>query len=246
MDLTVHATLDAIKADAVAVLGEMAKKAEAYAIVEEVNHPLICVTLDQCRFHAMVSGWDALEKADGKKIFIWHLNGMENMSCGAAYNSDEKRLWSGAPGDCLDHKRYVDALKKTVSMAMCAPLRCFVPTITSSPMRRTSRRQPRSHAPMWRLIADFSGGGATFIKFCASISYFSQQSAQPISAGRFACRPVPDSHGHLHDSDTRALSQNWSYGYAPHSEAAAAYGQTLSMPQAVADSMRQRSCITAS
>jgi len=35
----------------------------------------------------LVSGWDALEKADGKKIFIWHLNGMENMPCGAAYNS---------------------------------------------------------------------------------------------------------------------------------------------------------------
>lgn len=163
MDLTVHATLDAIKADAVAVLGEMAKKAEAYAIVEKVNHPLICVTLDQCRFHAMVSGWDALEKADGKKIFIWHLNGMENMPCGAAYNGDEKRLWPGAPGDCLDHKRYADTLKKTVPMAMCAPLRCSAPIITSSPMRRTSRRQPRSHAPMWRLIADFSGSGAVFI-----------------------------------------------------------------------------------
>lgn len=112
MDLTVHATLDAIRADAVAVLGEMAKKVEAYAIVEKVNHPLSCVTLDQCRFHAMVSGWDALEKADGKKIFIWHLNGMENMPCGAAYNGDEKRLWPGAPGDCLDHKRYADTLKK--------------------------------------------------------------------------------------------------------------------------------------
>ena len=99
MDLTVHATLDDIKADAVAVLGEMVKKAEpygiklslefcgcptmsinrfedAYAIVEEVNHPLVGVTLDQYHFHAMASGWDALEKADGKKIFIWHLNGM--------------------------------------------------------------------------------------------------------------------------------------------------------------------------
>ena len=134
MDLTVHATLDDIKADAVAVLGEMVKKAEpygiklslefcgcptmsinrfedAYAIVEEVNHPLVGVTLDQYHFHAMASGWDALEKADGKKIFIWHLNGMENMPCGAAYNSDEKRLWPGAPGDCLDHKRYADTLK---------------------------------------------------------------------------------------------------------------------------------------
>ena len=25
---------------------------------------------------------------------------------------DEKRLWPGEPGDCLDHKRYADTLKK--------------------------------------------------------------------------------------------------------------------------------------
>ena len=135
MDLTVHATLDDIKVDAVAVLREMVKKVEpygiklslefcgcptmtinrfedAYAIVQEVNHPLVGVTLDQYHFHAMASGWDALEKADGKKIFVWHLNGMENMPCGAAYNNDEKRLWPGEPGDCLDHKRYADTLKK--------------------------------------------------------------------------------------------------------------------------------------
>ena len=86
MDLTVQATLDDIKSDAVAVLREMVKKVEpygiklslefcgcptmsinrfedAYAIVEEVNHPLVGVTLDQYHFHAMASGWDALEKA---------------------------------------------------------------------------------------------------------------------------------------------------------------------------------------
>ena len=124
-----------IREDAVAVLREMVKRTEphgirlsiefcgepamtinrfedAYAIVSEVNHPLVGVTLDQYHFHAMASGWDALEKADGKKIFVWHLNGMENMPCGAAYNNDEKRLWPGEPGDCLDHKRYADTLKK--------------------------------------------------------------------------------------------------------------------------------------
>ena len=135
MDLTVPATVDEIKADAVAVLKEMVKKVEphgiklsiefcgaptmsinrfedAYAIVEAVGSPMVGVTLDQYHFHAMASGWDALEKADGKKIFVWHLNGMENMPCGAAYNNDEKRLWPGEPGDCLDHKRYADTLKK--------------------------------------------------------------------------------------------------------------------------------------
>ena len=135
MDLTVHATVDEIKADAVAVLKEMVKKVEpygiklslefcgapamsinrfeyAYAIVEEVGSPLVGVTLDQFHFHAMASGWDALEKADGRKIFVWHLNGAENMPCGAAYNTDEKRLWPGESGDCLDHARFAGTLKK--------------------------------------------------------------------------------------------------------------------------------------
>jgi len=36
----------------------------ACAIVKEVNSPLVGMTLDQFRFNAMVSSWDALEKAD--------------------------------------------------------------------------------------------------------------------------------------------------------------------------------------
>ena len=135
MDLPVHASVDEIREDAVAVLKEMVKKVEphgiklslefcgapsmsinrfeyAYAIVKEVDSPLVGVTLDQFHFNAMASGWDALEKADGKKIFVWHLNGTENMPCGAPYNTDEKRLWPGEPGDCLDHKRFADTLKK--------------------------------------------------------------------------------------------------------------------------------------
>ena len=101
-DIKVHATRPEIRKDAVAVLKEMVKKVEphgiklsiefvamptmtinrfedAYAIVEEVNSPLVGVTLDQYHFSAMASGWDALEKADGKKIFVWHLNDMEDV-----------------------------------------------------------------------------------------------------------------------------------------------------------------------
>ena len=123
-DIAVHATRGEIRADAVAVLKEMVKKVEphgiklslefcgvpgmtvnrfedAYAIVQAVDSPLVGVTLDQYHFHAMASGWDALEKADGKKIFIWHLNDMEDMPCGAAYNNDEKRLWPGDARGCL-------------------------------------------------------------------------------------------------------------------------------------------------
>ncbi|WP_283674857.1 sugar phosphate isomerase/epimerase family protein [Butyricicoccus sp. Marseille-Q5471] len=135
MDLNVHATVGQIKDDAVAVLKEMVKKVEpygiklslefcgcptmsinrfeyAYDIVTAVGSPLVGITLDQYHFHAMASQWETLEKADGKKIFVWHLNGMEDMPCGAAYNNDEKRLWPGEEGDCLDHKRYADTLKK--------------------------------------------------------------------------------------------------------------------------------------
>lgn len=134
-DISVHATRKEIREDAVAVLKEMVQKVEpygiklsiefcgapsmtinrfedAYAIVQEVDSPLVGVTLDQYHFHAMASDWSALEKADGKKIFVWHLNDMEDMPCGAIYNTDEKRLWPGDPRGCLDHKRFADTLKK--------------------------------------------------------------------------------------------------------------------------------------
>ena len=131
----IHATRQEIKADAVAVLKEMVKKCEptglklslefcgaptmsintfddAYEIVKAVDSPLVGVTLDQYHFHAMGSTWDALEAADGEKIFVWHLNDMEDLPCGAAYNTDAKRLWPSDPRGCLDHKRYADTLKK--------------------------------------------------------------------------------------------------------------------------------------
>ena len=135
MDLKVDATRPEIRRDAVEVLKEMLKKVEpkgirlslefcgapgmsinrfedAYAIVQEVNSPLVGLTLDQYHFYGMASSWESLEKADGSKIFIWHLNGTEDLPCGAAYNNDEKRLWPGDEKDCLDHKRYADTLKK--------------------------------------------------------------------------------------------------------------------------------------
>lgn len=135
MDLKVDATRPEIRRDAVEVLKEMLKKVEpkgirlslefcgapgmsinrfedAYAIVQEVNSPLVGLTLDQYHFYGMASSWESLEKADGNKIFIWHLNGTEDLPCGAAYNNDEKRLWPGDEKDCLDHKRYADTLKK--------------------------------------------------------------------------------------------------------------------------------------
>lgn len=149
-NITVHATRGEILADAAAVLKDMVKKVEphgiklslefcgapgmtinrfedAYAVVQAVDSPLVGVTLDQYHFHAMASGWDALEKADGKKIFIWHLNDMEDMPCGAAYNTDEKRLWPGDARGCLDHQRYADTLKKIGFEGNCCTVEVFRP-----------------------------------------------------------------------------------------------------------------------
>ena len=149
-NITVHATRGEILADAAAVLKDMVKKVEphgiklslefcgapgmtinrfedAYAVVQAVDSPLVGVTLDQYHFHAMASGWDALEKADGKKIFIWHLNDMEDMPCGAAYNTDEKRLWPGDARGCLDHPRYADTLIKIGFEGDCCTVEVFRP-----------------------------------------------------------------------------------------------------------------------
>lgn len=150
MDLPVHATIDEIREDAVAVLKKMVKKVEphgiklslefcgapgmsinrfedAYAIVEAVGSPLVGITLDQYHFHAMASSWDALEKADGKKIFVWHLNGTEDLPCGSYYNNDEKRMWPDAEGDCLPHARYADTLKKIGFDGDCCTIEIFRP-----------------------------------------------------------------------------------------------------------------------
>lgn len=134
MERGIHATRGQIRADAVDMLKRMLEMVEpygirlslefcgapemtinrfedAYAIVQAVNSPLVGLTLDQYHFHAMASSWSALESADGKNIFIWHLNGMEDMPCGAPYNTDEKRLWPDAEGDCLDHARFARTLR---------------------------------------------------------------------------------------------------------------------------------------
>ena len=134
-NLTIPATRPEIREDAVSMLKQMLPKVEphgirlalefcgkprvsinrledAYAIVQEINHPLLGMVLDQYHFHAMASGWDTFEKVDGKKIFAWHLNGAEDLPCGAEYNGYENRTWPEDDLDCMDHKRYTDTLKK--------------------------------------------------------------------------------------------------------------------------------------
>lgn len=100
---------------------------DAYAIVNDVGADDLGITLDQYHFHAMASGWDALEKADGRKIFIWHLNDMEDLPCGAPYNDDTKRLWPGEAAGCLDHQRYARALKQNGFMGDVCTVEVFRP-----------------------------------------------------------------------------------------------------------------------
>ncbi len=135
MDLDVPATISDIRKDAVEVIKSMLpivepegiklsiefcasptmsinRFDEAYAIVKEVNHPLVGLTCDEYHFRNMGSTWEALENADGSKIFVWHLNGCEEMPLGASYNTDAVRLWPDDEKDILNHKRLADTFKK--------------------------------------------------------------------------------------------------------------------------------------
>lgn len=175
-DLPYPATLDEIREDAVSVLRQMVRRVqpygirlslefcgcptmtinrfeEAYAIVTAVDSPLVGITLDQYHFHAMASDWAALERSDGRKIFVWHLNGMENMPCGASYNTDEIRLWPGAAGDCLDQKRFADTLKKIGFQGGVCTMEVFRPEyykLTSEENIKTAAEITRAHvAKYW-------------------------------------------------------------------------------------------------
>ena len=52
------------------------------------------------------------ERSFGSYTRSFDVTGVDTTKVRAAYNNDEKRLWPGEPGDCLDHKRYADTLKK--------------------------------------------------------------------------------------------------------------------------------------
>jgi 2-keto-myo-inositol isomerase len=88
----------------------------AYDIVKAVDRDNVGITLDTFHFHAMASDWEDLERADGRKIFAFHINDAENLPIGSL--SDDKRLW---PGDgCLDLERTFKTLKKIGFDGVCA------------------------------------------------------------------------------------------------------------------------------
>jgi 2-keto-myo-inositol isomerase len=87
----------------------------AYDVVKAVNKENVGITLDTFHFHAMDSHWEDLEKADGKKIFAFHLNDSENLPIGSML--DDKRLWPGE--GCLDLDRTLRVLKKIGFDGVC-------------------------------------------------------------------------------------------------------------------------------
>jgi 2-keto-myo-inositol isomerase len=87
----------------------------AYDVVKAVNRDNVGITLDTFHFHAMDSHWEDLEKADGKKIFAFHLNDSEDLPIGSML--DDKRLWPGE--GCLDLERTFKTLKRIGFDGVC-------------------------------------------------------------------------------------------------------------------------------
>ena len=81
---------------------------EAYEIIQAVDLPNVGITLDCFHFHGMDSKIEDLAKADGKKIFIVHLNDTEDFPIGALL--DEDRLWPGT--GCINLDEIFQTLKK--------------------------------------------------------------------------------------------------------------------------------------
>ncbi len=63
----------------------------AYDVVKTVDRPNVGITLDTFHFHEMCSNLADIEKADPKKIFVYHLNDCEDLPLGSC--GDDKRLW---------------------------------------------------------------------------------------------------------------------------------------------------------
>ncbi|GGO03232.1 2-keto-myo-inositol isomerase [Saccharibacillus kuerlensis] len=74
---------------------------EAYDIVEEVNRDNVGLVLDCFHFHAMGSKREDLERADGSKIFILHIDDTEDFQIGLL--TDEDRVWPGQGAIDLDY-----------------------------------------------------------------------------------------------------------------------------------------------
>ena len=64
---------------------------EAWSVIEDVDMDNVGITLDCFHFHGMGSKLEDLAKADGKKIFIVHLNDTEDFPIGSLLDEDRVR-----------------------------------------------------------------------------------------------------------------------------------------------------------
>ncbi|WP_094548429.1 sugar phosphate isomerase/epimerase family protein [Petroclostridium xylanilyticum] len=73
---------------------------QTYDIVKAVDRENVGMVLDCFHFHAMGSRLEDLQKADAKKIFIFHIDDAEDLPVGAL--RDHQRLWPGEGAIDLD------------------------------------------------------------------------------------------------------------------------------------------------
>jgi len=66
---------------------------QAYDIIQTVNRDNVGITIDCFHFHGMGSRLEDLKKADGSKIFVVHINDVEDFPIGIL--TDVDRLWPG-------------------------------------------------------------------------------------------------------------------------------------------------------
>jgi len=81
---------------------------QAYDIIQTVNRDNVGITIDCFHFHGMGSRLEDLKKADGSKIFVVHINDVEDFPIGML--TDVDRLW---PGDgAIDLEGILTTLKE--------------------------------------------------------------------------------------------------------------------------------------
>ncbi|WP_101845225.1 2-keto-myo-inositol isomerase [Halobacillus sp. Marseille-P3879] len=73
---------------------------QAYDIVQKADRENVGLVFDCFHFHAMGSSYESLKKADGKKIFILHIDDTEDFPIGLL--RDEDRVWPGEGAIDLD------------------------------------------------------------------------------------------------------------------------------------------------
>ncbi|MBC1919702.1 2-keto-myo-inositol isomerase [Listeria booriae] len=80
----------------------------AYDIVQAVNRDNVGLVFDSFHFHAMGSNIESLKKADGSKIFIFHIDDTEDFQIGLL--TDDDRVWPGH--GAIDLEAHITTLKQ--------------------------------------------------------------------------------------------------------------------------------------